>query len=883
MKLTNRYLPSIRITLLLVVFQTSLFSADSYDPDRFETEVLVPASNDALQLEVLPNGDVVFIEFWGQVKRWHSDSGKVTTLGRIPTHAKGEVGLLGMAVAKNFLKTGHLYVLFCPAENSSIMRVSRFTAEEDRSLADTEIELLSFPYDTEHVFHMGGAMWMDGQSDLHIGTGDNSHHSPGLPVDMRLDWKNWDSFRSAANTRDYRGKILRIHPEADGSYSIPKDNLFPNGKDGLAEIYAMGIRNPFRISVDDSTGTLYIGDVGPNISAELGIEPAGYDEINATKEACNFGWPSFIGPNEALPVFDFENNTVIELFDPRLPRNYSPRNTGIKNLPPAKPALIWYPTETSKLFPSLGSGGRSIMAGPVYHYDESNPSPTKLPIEFDGRLFIYEWMRNWIKTVNLDNKIPMIESFLPNGNLRRPIDMKLGPDGALYMIEYGDQWWENNDSRLVRLVYRRGNRTPVAKLKSTQTAGKQPLTIIFDANESYDLDGDPMTFTWDAGGVEAGSGSTFEHTFKQAGTYNVSLKATDSSRASSETSETIQVGNARPRVRFVQPVHGSFFDWGKEIHYQVEVDDEDSETVDESLVAVQGQYLNRRFLNDDEEAFVHPGLALMRESTCFACHLSDAPSAGPSYEKVAAKYANDPTALERLAHKILTGGTGTWGELPMPPHPQHTIDQTRQMVSWVLLLTPEAGIAPKLGASGFWSALQLADEDNRTAPPEPGEVTRTDGGVLVLTAEYTDKGALNLSPLRGESSIVLHSRKKKAALYDENVGMEYVDHAYGETGLLGHFEDGDYMIWRDLNLDGISKIKVRAGSLSSHPGRIELRDGSNKGNLLASIQVSPTGEGEFIEIPAKLNQATGLTDVCVVGRFDNPAGQVLGLNWIKFQ
>jgi cytochrome c len=250
---------------------------------------------------------------------------------------------------------------------------------------------------------------------------------------------------------------------------------------------------------------------------------------------------------------------------------------------------------------------------------------------------------------------------------------------------------------------------------------------------------------------------------------------------------------------------------------------------------------------------------------------------------VAAKYANDPTALERLAHKILTGGTGTWGELPMPPHPQHTIDQTRQMVSWVLLLTPEAGIAPKLGASGFWSALQLADEDNRTAPPEHGEVTRTDGGVLVLTAEYTDKGALNLSPLRGESSIVLHSRKKKAALYDENVGMEYVDHAYGETGLLGHFEDGDYIIWRDLNLDGISKIKVRAGSLSNHPGRIELRDGSNKGNLLASIQVSPTGEGEFIEIPAKLNQATGLTDVCVVGRFDNPAGQVLGLNWIKFQ
>ncbi|MCZ6674429.1 MAG: PQQ-dependent sugar dehydrogenase, partial [Verrucomicrobia bacterium] len=579
------------IPFLLLHAQITLFGEDPYDPSRYEKEVLVPASNDALQLEVLPNGDIVFIEFWGAVKRWHANTGNITVLGRIPTHAKGEVGLLGMAVAKDFLKSGHLYVQFCPAENPGTMRISRFTAKIDRQMADTEVELLSWPYDTEHVFHMGGGLWMDGEGDLYIATGDNSHHSPGLPVDMRPGWKNWDSYRSAGNTRDHRGKILRIHPTADGSYLVPKDNLFPNGIDGLAEIYAMGIRNPFRITVDDSTGTLFIGDVGPNIKAELGIETAGYDEINATQVACNFGWPSFVGPNEALPVFDFDKNEVIEFFDPQTPRNYSPNNTGAEKLPPAQPALIWYPTLPSNDFPSLGSGGRSIMAGPVYHYDESNPSSTKLPKELDGRLFIYEWMRNWIKTVHLDSQTPKIEPFLPEGNLRRPIDMKIGPDDALYMIEYGDQWWENQDSQIVRLVYRRGNRTPVAKLSASETAGKHPLKLSFDASESYDADDDYIHFTWKVSGKKEGSGPSFEYMFSKPGNYELSLTATDPNGASNTQLQLIQVGNARPQLSFKEPAHGSFFDWGKEIPYVVDVVDEDSEPVNTALVAVQGQFL----------------------------------------------------------------------------------------------------------------------------------------------------------------------------------------------------------------------------------------------------------------------------------------------------
>ncbi|MCZ6674627.1 MAG: PKD domain-containing protein, partial [Verrucomicrobia bacterium] len=454
---------------------------------------------------------------------------------------------------------------------------------------------------------------------------------------------------------------------------------------------------------------------------------------------------------------------------------------------------------------------------------------------------------------------------------------------ALYMIEYGDQWWENNDSRVVRLVYRRGNRTPVGKLTASETAGRHPLSIQFDASQSWDADGDELSYLWHIDNRAVTMGSHFDHTFHEPGNYEVGLTVIDPGRASHTTTQSIQVGNSRPRISFTQPTHGSFFDWEKEISYRVEVSDEDSENINPALVSVLGEYRNRAHLSGDEEVFVVPGLALMRKSTCFACHLSDAPSAGPSYEQVALKYANDPNASERLAHKILTGGSGIWGELPMPPHPQHNIDQTRQMVAWVLSLTHSATHAPKLGATGTWTPPARANEENWTVPPEPGEGIRTDGGVFVLTADYTDAGFGSAPPLRGESSIILHSRRKKAALYDDNTGMEYVEKVDGEEGILGYFEDGDFIVWRELNLDNINSILVRAGSLGNQRGQLELRAGSPEGDLLARIEIKPTGQGEFNEIPAKLNYTSGLTDVCVVGRFNNPAGQILGLNWIEFQ
>ena len=92
-------------------------------------------------------------------------------------------------------------------------------------------------------------------------------------------------------------------------------------------------------------------------------------------------------------------------------------------------------------------------------------------------------------------------------------------------------------------------------------------------------------------------------------------------------------------------------------------------------------------------------------------------------------------------------------------------------------------------------------------------MNRVDEGVLVLTAGYTDAGAEGAPALRGESTIVLHSRRKKAALYDVNYGMQYVEQVEGEKGIIGHFNNDDAIVFRELNLKGINNIIVRAGGL----------------------------------------------------------------------
>lgn len=160
--------------------------------------------------------------------------------------------------------------MFYSAPDSSLNRLSRFTLENDTILNSSEKVILEFYEQRDICCHTGGSIAFGPNKTLFVSTGDNTtpfdepkqkYASHGYaPLDDRPGHLQYDERRSSGNTNDLRGKILRIKVKEDGSYEIPEGNLFPKGTDkSRLEIYVMGNRNPYRISVDPKNGNLYWG------------------------------------------------------------------------------------------------------------------------------------------------------------------------------------------------------------------------------------------------------------------------------------------------------------------------------------------------------------------------------------------------------------------------------------------------------------------------------------------------------------------------------------------------------------------------------------------------------------------------------------------------
>ena len=298
--------------------------------------------------------------------------------------AEADTGLLGFVLARDFSSSGGLFILYSPDAAPATMRVARFTLREGLLDLASEEVVIAVPIEGgKSPAHCGGGLAWDSDGNLLIGLGDNTPPQDVPPIHPDDALK--DARRSAGNTFDLRGKILRITPKSGGGYTVPVGNLFTDPARGRPEIYIMGTRNPFRISFDATTRSVVWGDVGGNVDATLGLGPEGFDEIKLAAGPGNYGWPFFSGPNLAWRPFEAKSRKPAgDPFDPARPVNTSPRNTGAKELPPARPALVWYPTSASKEWPQLGSGGRSVTGGPLYRYNEALASDVKLPAHFDG-------------------------------------------------------------------------------------------------------------------------------------------------------------------------------------------------------------------------------------------------------------------------------------------------------------------------------------------------------------------------------------------------------------------------------------------------------------------------------------------------------------------
>ncbi|RYG35123.1 MAG: PKD domain-containing protein, partial [Chitinophagaceae bacterium] len=393
---------------------------------------------------------------------------------------------------------------------------------------------------------------------------------------------------------------IRIRVKEDGTYEIPDGNLFPKGTDKTRpEIYVMGNRNPYRISVDQKNSNLYWGEVGPDASNDSFATrgPRGYDEVNQARKAGYFGWPLFIGNNYAYRAFDYATGKSGDAFDPQHPVNDSRNNTGLRELPPAQPAFIWYPYGASPDFPQTATGGRNAMAGPVY-YTDMFPKETRLPDYYNGKVIIYDWIRGWIKAVTLlpNGDFDKMEPFLANISVNALIDMEVGPDGKLYFLEYGTGWFTRNpDAGLFRIDYNSGNRAPkINAVNLDKTSGVSPFTINATV-DAIDPEKDEISYTW-----HFGDGKTMatkepkaSHTYGTIGDYKVSVVIKDS-KGDSTISQPVAIyaGNEVPVVSIEQTSgNRSFYLPGKPIGYSVNVKDNDTGAIDLSNLYVSLDYV----------------------------------------------------------------------------------------------------------------------------------------------------------------------------------------------------------------------------------------------------------------------------------------------------
>jgi len=899
-KSENRPVRFVRICLLgLVLFALCLGTvnrlpaAEPVADYRFKFEVLAVGMPQPLELKLAPDGRIFFNEIKGLLKIWKPESQTVVEAGRIPVFADQENGFLGFALDPHFVTNHWIYLYYSPT-NFVGQRLSRFVMKGDLLDLASEKMMFEFGEQRQECCHHAGSVQFGPNGDLYISTGDNTHpfgdsESYG-PMDERPGRSPWDSQKGASNTKDLRGKILRIHPTPDGGYSIPKGNLFSRASKGRPEIFVMGCRNPWRMTVDQQTGFVYWGEVGPDANNDGPRGARGYDEINQARKAGNFGWPYFVGANFPYAKYDYVTKKAGPMFNPKRPVNKSPNNTGARVLPPAQPAMIYWPYGKSDKFPELGEGGRTACAGPVFHYRPEFANTGGFPEQFDNCLLFFDWQRPFIKWARLDknSKFVRIEPFTStvvtvNDKsriisaektnafvIRRPEDCQFGPDGCLYMMDYGETWGENADSKLIKISYQRGNVAPIAIAEATPDIGHEPLTVALSSAGTHDYDGDQLTYEWRLfpGDKLISTDANSSVTVDQPGNYLVELLVNDGRGGVSKVSRPLVVGNTPPRVRLLSPQDGDFFTPGKLLPYKVLVeDDEDgsSEKYDE-VMDPRTSVSARWSKNGDEGEVVAPGLAMMRQNDCFNCHSVNQKIVGPALLDIAAKYRGQDAALDASVWRVIKGSSGVWSPTPMLAHQQLTADQVRMMVRWIYDLEP--------GKTGSDTIRGIAG--NISVPEDP-QIR-----VGVVEATYTDAGRPPAGSLTGKASVKLRNRRVEGEEGQDLVGADVqdADHASGKKYLRAK-ADGASASYHSLNLADADNVTFRMASLSAH-GTVELHRNAVGGELLARVEVEPTGAWDkWTEVTVHTESVGARCDV--VALFLSPGGtNWVNLDWIKF-
>ncbi|MCI0615592.1 PQQ-dependent sugar dehydrogenase, partial [bacterium] len=434
----------------------------------------------------------------------------------------GDRGLLGVAIDPNVAQTGYVYLLYVfepfgnpDHHNPRTARLTRVTADPsnpDVALPGSEVVLLGtlgIPpcslYDPgsdciadDSDSHTIGTVQIAPDGTLYVGSGDGAWYNFADPQALR-----------AQDLDSLNGKILRINPDG----TAPADNPFYDGTNSnQSKVFAYGLRNPFRFTLDPVLGEPMIGDVGWSA----------YEEIDRGR-GLNFGWPCFEG-NNPQPEYQAAFQECQEL----------------------DPASVTYPIYTY----NHQIGG--TVVGGVYY------TATKYPVQYQGTFFFGDYVSSWIKRAVFDSNgnLISVEDFASNADA--PVSFSLGPDGWIYYVSI-------TTGELRRIKY--GG--PFANASANPTSGYSPLNVAFSSAGSSDPGGQTITFFWDFGDGNTSTQPNPNHTYTSGTvqTFVATLTVTNEDDESSSDSVSITVGSLPPTSEIDSPPDGTVVDPGDVVNF----------------------------------------------------------------------------------------------------------------------------------------------------------------------------------------------------------------------------------------------------------------------------------------------------------------------------
>ncbi|TGD73950.1 PKD domain-containing protein [Mangrovimicrobium sediminis] len=496
-KYTTRLGAALVATLLLASPAWSL-------PADFQVETLVgdlSFTNGApVYLAQLPDGKLLLLRKKGRIELVDPSTipSPHTLYMQLPDiESGGERGLTSIALDPDFEQNGYFY-LFYTHGSTSRNRISRFTHAGTTASPGSEVMIWEDNEDWSDCCHYGGGLAFGPDGKLYLTTGEE-----------------FDGNQAQDLTRA-GGKIIRINKDG----SIPADNPFKDGAGpNLDEIWAVGLRNPYRAHWDLVGNRFYIGEVGGNVHATA------REDLHIGRAGANYGWPFCEGPcvDPAYddPIYSYGHADVVP-------------------------------------------NGGAITAGFVYRGNQ-------YPSSYVGAFFFSDYTRGFIRYLELapDGSVISVNDF--GDALGAPVALIEGLDGAVYFVDYL--------GAIKRIVYTAGNQAPVIEAATASPdTGDAPLTVNFSVTAS-DPESDPMTFDWTFGDGNLGSGQTTSHTYTTKGAYDVYVSASDGNRTSIYGPLLIQVG-IPPTVTITAPADGQLFRPGDLIDFSATASDADGTLTD---------------------------------------------------------------------------------------------------------------------------------------------------------------------------------------------------------------------------------------------------------------------------------------------------------------